>query len=169
MLLMISACSAIGGGKNPPDEFAITTKAPLVVPPDYSLTPPRPGEKRPQELSPSDRARKVLLGDESAAPPSMGEQVLLQKAGALSANQDIRNILASENGGRAKKDGGLANQLMFWDFLSDGSIDDSKAPLRVEDPEEWFAAREKAIKAVTGEKGSVEIDNSDVLVLPGVF
>ena len=58
---------ALGGGKNAPDEFAITTKAPLVVPPDYGLRPPRPGESRPQELSPSERAQQVLLGDASAS------------------------------------------------------------------------------------------------------
>ena len=52
ILPAMAACSALGG-KNPPDEFAITTKAPLVVPPDYALRPPKPGESRPQELSSS--------------------------------------------------------------------------------------------------------------------
>ena len=89
----LSGCAglgkALGDGKNPPDEFAIATKAPLVVPPDYSLTPPRPGEARPQEMSASDRARQVLLGDTSAAPPSIGEQVLLQRSGALASDSNI--------------------------------------------------------------------------------
>ena len=40
----LAGCSALGGKKNPPDEFAIATKAQLVVPPDYSLRPPRPGD-----------------------------------------------------------------------------------------------------------------------------
>ena len=52
--------SALGLGKSPPDEFAVVTKAPLVVPPDFSLRPPRPGAPRPQELQPTETARRAL-------------------------------------------------------------------------------------------------------------
>ncbi len=165
---VLGACSALGA-KNPPDEFAISTKAPLVVPPDFALRPPKPGETRPQELSSSERAQQVLLGDTSASPPSEGEILLLQKSGALNSDRNIRNILNAENGGRAEKDAGIANQLLFWKFNADGSIDDSAAPLRVEDAEEWLSERRAAIKKVTGEEGSVEIGNAKVLNLPGVF
>lgn len=160
---------ALGGGKNPPDEFAIATKAPLVVPPDYSLRPPKPGESRPQELSSSDRAQQVLLGDTSVAPPSNGEQVLLQKSGALASNPNIRSLLNAENGGRAEKDRSLANQLLFWEFLTDGGVDDSTAPLRVDNPEEWLEARQRAITAVIGEDQKVEIKKDKALGLPGIF
>jgi hypothetical protein len=34
---------AAGITKEPPDEFAVVTKAPLVIPPDYNLRPPKPG------------------------------------------------------------------------------------------------------------------------------
>lgn len=159
---------ALGGGKNAPDEFAIATKAPLVVPPDYGLRPPRPGESRPQELSPSERAQQVLLGDSTAAPPSAGEQMLLRKANALGSDGTIRTLLDAENGGRGEKDRSLANQLMFWKIV-DGKVDDSAAPLRVDNPEEWMAAREKSIKAVIGEEDQVEIKASKALGLPGVF
>ncbi|MEL6111792.1 MAG: DUF3035 domain-containing protein [Pseudomonadota bacterium] len=166
--VVLGGCSALGG-KNAPDEFAITTKAPLVVPPDYALRPPKPGESRPQELSTSERAQQVLLGDTSAAPPSEGEVLLLRKSGAVSADRNIRNVLAAENGGRADKEASLANQLIFWKFLADGSIDDSAAPLRVENAEEWMADREKAIERVIGETEKVEIKRSKTLNLPGVF
>lgn len=159
---------ALGGGKNPPDEFAIATKAPLVVPPDYSLRPPKPGETRPQELSPSERARQVLLGDVSAAPPTGGEQALLQQAGATVADPNIRAILAAENGGRDEKDRSFANQLMFWKFV-DGQVDDSAAPLKVDDPIGWHAERKRAIETVTGENAKVTIKNDDALLLPGVY
>ena len=43
---------ALGMSKVTPDEFRIVTKAPLVVPPDYGLRPPAPGEPRPSELQP---------------------------------------------------------------------------------------------------------------------
>jgi len=168
----LSGCAgmgkALGGGKNPPDEFAIATKAPLVVPPDYALRPPKPGESRPQELSPSERAKQVLLGDVSSAPPTAGEQLLLQGAGATVADPNIRAILSAENGGRADKDRSFANQLMFWKFF-DGKVDDSAAPLRVDDAEAWHAARKSAVDAVIGEGAKVKIKNDDALLLPGVY
>ncbi|MEO1251604.1 MAG: DUF3035 domain-containing protein [Pseudomonadota bacterium] len=170
--LAASGCGvgkALGGGKQPPDEFAIATKAPLVVPPDYALRPPKPGESRPQELSPSERAREVLLGDPNAAPPTEGEQFFLRKAGALGADANIRNILNAEVGARGEKDRSIANQLIFWRFLEGGEVDDSAAPLRVDNPEEWFALREERIKDVIGEDGEVEIRKSKALNLPGVF
>lgn len=171
LAVMTSGCGigkAMGNSKNAPDEFAIATKAPLVVPPDYSLRPPKPGESRPQELTPSERAQQVLLGDSSAAPPTAGEQLLLRKAGALGVDPSIRNVLNAENGGRGEKDRSLANQLIFWDIDGD-YIDDSAAPLQVDDPEAWLAARRKAIESVIGEEGAVEINKSKALALPGVF
>ena len=169
--LALSGCGvgkALGGDKNAPDEFAIATKAPLVVPPDYALRPPKPGEARPQELSPSERAREVLLGDPNAAPPTEGEQYLLRKAGALSADSNIRNILNAEVGARGEKERSLANQLIFWNFIN-GDVDDSAAPLRVDNPEEWLAERQRRIEAVIGEEAQVEIKKSKALNLPGVF
>ncbi|HXI87852.1 MAG TPA: DUF3035 domain-containing protein [Parvularculaceae bacterium] len=172
LALATSGCAgvgkALGVGKNPPDEFAITTKAPLVVPPDYALRPPKPGETRPDEVAPSERARQVLMGDPNAAPPSTGEQLLLRKADALAADPNIRTILAAENGGRAEKDRSLANELMFWHFFQN-KIDDSEAPLKVDDPGAWFAERERIIKDVIGEDAKVEIKKGKSLGLPGVF
>ncbi|MGE0408953.1 MAG: DUF3035 domain-containing protein [Amphiplicatus sp.] len=159
---------ALGGGKNPPDEFAVTTKAPLVVPPDYALRPPRPGETRPDELSASERARRVLMGDQGAPPPSPGEQLILRKANALSADPSIRVVLAAENGGRAEKDRSFANQLMFWRFF-EGKVDDSAAPLRVDDPEAWMTEREESINSVLGKDSKVVIKKDGSLGLPGVF
>jgi hypothetical protein len=159
---------AVGGGKYPPDEFAIATKAPLVVPPDYALRPPKPGEVRPDEVSAAQRARQVLLGDTSAAPPTAGEQQLLTKANALTADPNIRTVLNIESGSRVEKDRSLANQLMFWKFL-DGKVDDSAAPLRVDNPEEWMAERQRAVEAVVGKDQKVVIKKDESLDLPGIF
>ena len=171
MALLLGGCGAgkaLGSNKNSPDEFAIATKAPLVVPPDYSLRPPRPGESRPQELTTSERAQQVLLGDSTVAPPTQGEQALLMKAGAFTADANIRNLLNAEYGGRGEKDRSLANQLIFWNVDGD-KVDDSVAPLQVDDAAEWLAERQKAIDEVIGENGSVVINKSDALSLPGVF
>jgi hypothetical protein len=65
-----SAChtvgDAFGQNKSPPDEFRVVTKAPLVVPPEYALRPPAPGEPRPMELQPESAAEQALIGEREA-------------------------------------------------------------------------------------------------------
>jgi hypothetical protein len=53
---------ALGMGKRAPDEFAVVQRAPLVIPPDFNLRPPNPGEPRPQTGTTSDQARAALIG-----------------------------------------------------------------------------------------------------------
>ena len=49
---LLGACSQGGSLFNRirPDEFAVTRQAPLVVPPDFALSPPNPGAPRPQDV-----------------------------------------------------------------------------------------------------------------------
>src|SRR3569832_2521653 len=77
---------ALGMTKVTPDEFRVVTKAPLVLPPDYSLRPPAPGEPRPQELQPESAARTALLGMREGEARSDGEKMLAAKAGAEKAD-----------------------------------------------------------------------------------
>ena len=46
---MLAGCSgfkqAIGLEATPPDEFAVESRAPLTVPPDFDLRPPEPGKQ----------------------------------------------------------------------------------------------------------------------------
>lgn len=166
-MVALAGCGSMGVNKNPPDEFAIVTKAPLTVPPDYALRPPKPGETRPERLSTSERTRQLLVGDASTNPPSDGELALLQQLGALNVDNNIRAILDAENGGRANKEASLANQLIFWRFDGD-TFDSSAAPLRVEDAAQWQADRMSSITAVTG-GGEVVIKRDErILNLPGV-
>ena len=48
---LLSGCEkakqALGQTKEAPDEFAVFQRAPLSLPPDYALKPPRPGSERP--------------------------------------------------------------------------------------------------------------------------
>lgn len=62
-----------------PDEFAVGRQAPLTVPPDFALVPPRPGQPRPQEADSSTQALQALFG--GPRPVSQGEAVLTQAAG----------------------------------------------------------------------------------------
>ena len=109
-----SAGRALGIGKSAPDEFRTVAKAPLVVPPDYALRPPAPGEPRPQELQPESQARLALLGKQAAVNRSAGENLLVAKAGGEKADPLIRYVVDDEYGSLAHKDRGFADKVMFW-------------------------------------------------------
>src|SRR4051794_28897845 len=109
-----STRNALGMTKVTPDEFRIVTKAPLVMPPDYSLRPPAPGEPRPQELQPESAARTALLGQREAEVRSDGEKMLVAKAGADKADPLIRYVVDDEFGDVAHKDKSFADRVMFW-------------------------------------------------------
>src|SRR5207237_788893 len=80
-------------GRKGPDQFAISRNAPLVVPPDYALAPPRPGEPRPMnDASSQSQAAEALFGPGVSVPPkSAAEQQLLDKAGAARPDPSIRS------------------------------------------------------------------------------
>src|SRR6185369_2917539 len=109
-----STQKALGMSKVTPDEFRIVTKAPLVVPPDYSLRPPAPGEPRPQELQPESAARMALLGQREGEQRSDGEKLLTSKAGAEKADPLIRYVVDDEFGDVAHKEKSFADRVMFW-------------------------------------------------------
>ena len=109
-----TASKAFGLSKIAPDEFRVVTKAPLILPPDYALRPPAPGEPRPEELQPESAARKALLGERQALVRSDGEKLLATKAGADRADPLIRYVVDDEFGALAHKDKGFADWIMFW-------------------------------------------------------
>ena len=73
--MLLSGCSgirqAIGLDRVGPDEFAVESRAPLTIPPEFDLRPPQPGAPRPQEASSADNARKVI---DTAGPGEPGKQ-----------------------------------------------------------------------------------------------
>jgi hypothetical protein len=95
---------ALGMEKVVPDEFAVVQGAPLAMPPDFSLRPPKPGAAPSQEVSPTEQARQTIFraGDQQAAAVpdadqlSTGENALLRQAGAASAPRDIRETITRE-------------------------------------------------------------------------
>src|SRR5215510_322153 len=54
-----------------PDEFAVESRAPLTIPPDFDLRPPQPGASRPQEKSSDQQAKQTI---EQAGPGEPGKQ-----------------------------------------------------------------------------------------------
>lgn len=108
----IALLASCGSARKVPDELAISRAAPLAVPPDFQLRPPRPGEPRPQEVDSQGQAIEALFGPGvPAPPPSQGESALLDQAGATTANADIRSTLA-DDGTRVVDKGALLKQLL---------------------------------------------------------
>ncbi len=121
-LICLAGCGedlsrTFGFTRDAPDEFTVTTRAPLSMPPNYELRPPRPGAVRPQELSELQQAQATLapesaLNAPAAGTSSPGQSALLAATGQ-DAPRDIRNKVDSE----AQLDApsrSFTDRLMFW-------------------------------------------------------
>ena len=117
LVLAMSGCTrtskALGLTKSTPNEFNILTKAPLVVPPEYNLRPPKIGESSSENNYTQKAARDALIGEIDSAEPTKGELVLLSKAGAQQADKEIRLVIDGENG-IERKTKGFTDQVLFW-------------------------------------------------------
>jgi hypothetical protein len=90
--LALSACGTSGVlGRDRPDEFAVARTAPLVIPPDFALTPPRPGEAS-SSTDARSQALQALFG--GPQPRSDAESNLLQRAEADRAALGARSVAA---------------------------------------------------------------------------
>jgi hypothetical protein len=102
--------------RDAPDEFTVTTRAPLAMPPTYALQPPRPGASRPQERSEREKAEQALVPQmalgATPAGPSPGQQALVQAAGPP-APADIRTTV-DQDALAARPDESLGQKLRFW-------------------------------------------------------
>jgi len=88
---------ALGISKHPPDEFAVVTKSPLIVPPEFNLLPPAPTVEQPRNANPEADAIQALFPDHKVSPPSQGEAMLLQRTGAADTSSDIRTKVGGES------------------------------------------------------------------------
>jgi hypothetical protein len=142
----------LGIERKAPDEFSVVRRAPLSLPPNYSLRPPNPGERRPQEKTLRDEARGSLTGQAASADTASirntlvtsgatgagpttdrtaGETALLKQAGAGDANPNIRLLVNRESAVLAADDSGLVERLMFWrEEPPPGHIVDAKRETR---------------------------------------
>ena len=143
MTACASASKRLGLTTTAPNEFNILTKAPLVVPPEYNLLPPRIGESSAENNYTQAAARKALIGDIDPAEPTRGEIVLMTKAGVGRANQEVRLEIDGQNSVERKSDS-FTDRVMFW---QNGSVRlPNGAPL---DPE-LEAQRLESMKKATG-------------------
>jgi hypothetical protein len=158
---------AVGMGKVTPDEFRVVSKAPLIMPPDYALRPPTPGEPTPQELQPESAARQALLGQQQATQRSYGEQLLITRAGADKSDPMARYVVDDQFGDLAHKDKSFADTVMFW--RKDRAPQVAAAP-GANNPTPVDAVSEEArMKALTGDQQVVIArGKGKIIKLPGL-
>ena len=129
-LLALSGCSGVqkslGLSKSKPDEFRVVARAPLSLPPDFTLRPPQPGAIRPQEGSATQQARTAVFraddgqnNDPFAAAAladgrSRGEHALLNAAGASSTDSAIRKTVDLETQQINEDSEDFIDTLVFW-------------------------------------------------------
>jgi hypothetical protein len=110
IVLALIGCQAIrevtGLVKHPPDEFAVVTHAPLVLPPDLNLRAPQVGAAERGVSDPTLLARAALFPDSKTTTQtqvaetdnsySRSEIFILSQAKALDAGAAIRQQLAMD-------------------------------------------------------------------------
>jgi pectin methylesterase-like acyl-CoA thioesterase len=87
--ILLAGCGAFGPKQKSLDEFAVARNAPLVIPPDYSLTPPVAGTVSMSAQDAQTQAIEALFG--GPAPRSSTETSVLERAGRDRAAMGIRS------------------------------------------------------------------------------
>jgi hypothetical protein len=87
--ILLGGCGAFGPKQKSLDEFAVARNAPLVIPPDYSLTPPVAGTVSMSAQDAQTQAIEALFG--GPAPRSQTETSVLERAGRDRAAMGIRS------------------------------------------------------------------------------
>ena len=122
---MLSACESarkvFSSDKTAPDEFAVYSRPPLSLPPDYHLRPPVPGTGRPQEQDTQNIAERAMMGktlkestNRKPVKVSVGIRVLLRDTGGLDASPNIRTVLNEETSILSVQDQAFVDKLIFW-------------------------------------------------------
>jgi hypothetical protein len=94
--LALAGCASHGvANRNRPDEFAVARSQPLVIPPDFSLAPPRAGDPAAQGTDPRQEALQALFG--GPAPRSRAETSMLNAAGDEHVALGARSVAGDPN------------------------------------------------------------------------
>jgi hypothetical protein len=101
--------------RDAPDEFSVVTRAPLSMPPDFTLRPPQPGAVRPQDQTDRALAESALVPEAALggtpAGVSPGQAALVRDAGG-GAPADIRQRVDQE--ARLNNNDSFADKVLYW-------------------------------------------------------
>ncbi|MEM9054330.1 MAG: DUF3035 domain-containing protein [Pseudomonadota bacterium] len=143
-LALVTGCAGLASS-NSPDEFRVVKKAPLVVPPDYSLRPPQAGQAQPFEVDPTRAGTVSAFGADFGQNASASEKALVAAAGANAVSPVIREQVDYEEARVIRKSSSISDRVMFWQ-RGDEEVADS---------------------ATGGEEVTIERGSGERLKLPG--
>jgi Protein of unknown function (DUF3035) len=108
---------AAGLIRDAPDEFTVTTRAPLAMPSSFDLPPPQPGARRPQERPEHIQAEEALVPQmalgTAPAPNTPGQEALVRAAGPPAPSNIRQEVNAEASLDRPRQT--LTDRLIFWD------------------------------------------------------
>ncbi|HEY4115562.1 MAG TPA: DUF3035 domain-containing protein [Rhizomicrobium sp.] len=173
--LALSACQdvreAAGLNKQAPDEFAVVSKAPLIIPPDFNLKPPKPGAAPLNQTSPTVSAEAALYSNDPAAVAksmpgnySDSEKMLLAQAGAANASDGIRQQITADNDKLQSADDSFTDTLLFG-----GPTDTADAPVNADAEKARIDANKDSKPAETQASDAPQIKKDDSGWLDGIF
>jgi len=114
-LAATAACSSSGNNTgNTPNEFRVVTKAPLSIPPEYSLRPPPAGTTIPTEVESARTGSPTAFSAEHGKDASASERALVAAAGANAANAGIRSQIDYEETKSIRKSQSVTDRILFW-------------------------------------------------------
>ncbi|HVF37929.1 MAG TPA: DUF3035 domain-containing protein [Sphingomicrobium sp.] len=122
--VMLAGCGVLTGKRAELDEFAVARNAPLVIPPDYSLTPPVAGTISMSAQEAQTQAIEALFG--GPAPRSATETSMLESAGRDRAALGIRSTVGDAN--TRVVDKGQATQAILAAPQGDGQLASAQTP-----------------------------------------
>ncbi len=137
----LSGCSGLGKSlgfsKNPPDEFKVVRRAPLTLPPKFSLTPPKKKDPTRPRKEMAESAHSIMIdkqgeGDLEKVFITKEEREIKTKSSGASAHvlvseakralpergdrtHNIRHTVDEEAGIYKPDDKTLVESIMFWD------------------------------------------------------
>jgi hypothetical protein len=142
-VIALSACSnvrqTLGLERKPPDEFRVVTRAPLTVPPDFTLHPPLTGKAASSlDTAPEMQAKQALFGTSAPEQPVIAstptEAALLQQAGAGKTNPEIKAVIVKEYAQMTVANKTLLGDIITWKKNSSTVVvDPVKEEQRLED------------------------------------
>jgi hypothetical protein len=126
---LLNGCSnvreVLGKNKKSPDEFSVLARAPLSVPPNFTLRVPKPGAERPQEPSSRSGGRELIFktsdGVENAKNGSNATN-MRSLLGIDSSIPNIREVLNKETRNIIFKDRQFLDKLLSWKNPSNSDV-----------------------------------------------
>ncbi|MCR9078625.1 MAG: DUF3035 domain-containing protein [Hyphomonadaceae bacterium] len=121
-MTLVTGCAS-WSGSNTPDEFRVVKKAPLVVPPEYSLRPPQAGQSEPFEVDVERAGTASAFGTDIGQDASAAERALVSAAGANAVSPVIRQQVDWEEASTIRKSTSIADRVLFWQRDNDEPAD----------------------------------------------